>query len=202
MEVDGRKRVVIERVEPEIDGGRFPIKRAVGETVVVSADIFADGHDSISARLLYRKQRDKEWKEVPMRLMENDRWKGEFVVEEVGVYHYSVEGRVDHFKTWQRDLKKKLDAGQDIGSDVLIGARYVEETAERASKEDRKKLIYFAGVLKKGMYTEEMISAVLGEGLVEKRASLAPGMSSFPDPVPKKRGNTGPLRIVSDSFPK
>jgi starch synthase (maltosyl-transferring) len=167
MEIDGRKRVVIENLKPEIDGGRFPIKRVVGEKVVVWADIFADGHDSISARLLYRKQKGKDWKEVPMSLIENDRWKGEFVVEEVGVYHYTVEGWVDYFKTWQRDLKKKLDAGQDIGPDVLIGARYVEGTAERASKEDRKKLIYFAGVLKKGMATEEMISAILGEGLVE-----------------------------------
>jgi starch synthase (maltosyl-transferring) len=167
METDGRKRVVIENLKPEIDGGRFPIKRIVGEKVVVSADIFADGHDSISVRLLYRKQRAGEWKEVRMRLIENDRWEGEFVVEEVGVYHYTVEGWVDHFKTWQRDLTKKLDAGQAIGPDVLIGARIVEETAERASEEDRKKLIYFAGVLKKGMATEEMISAILGEGLVE-----------------------------------
>jgi starch synthase (maltosyl-transferring) len=167
MEDEGRKRVVIEHVEPEIDGGRFPIKRVVGETVAVSADIFADGHDSISARLLYRKQKDREWKEVPMRLIENDRWKGEFLVEEIGVYDYTIEGWVDHFKTWQRDLKKKLDAGQGIGPDLLIGARVVEETSERASKEDRKKLIYFAGLLKKGMATEEVVSAILGEGLVE-----------------------------------
>jgi starch synthase (maltosyl-transferring) len=167
METDGRKRVVIENLKPEIDGGRFPIKRVVGEKVVVSADIFADGHDTISARLLYRKQKDREWKEVPMRWVENDRWKGEFLVEEIGRYDYTVEARVDHFKTWQRDLQKKLDAGQEIGPDLVIGARVVEETAERASKEDRKKLIYFAGVLKKGMATEEVISAILGEGLVE-----------------------------------
>jgi starch synthase (maltosyl-transferring) len=72
MEMDGRTRVVIENLKPEIDGGRFPIKRVVGEKVTVSADIFADGHDSISARLLYRKQKDGEWKEVPMRSIEND----------------------------------------------------------------------------------------------------------------------------------
>jgi starch synthase (maltosyl-transferring) len=102
-----------------------------------------------------------------MRLIENDRWKAEFVVEQVGIYLYTLKGWVDHFKTWQRDFKKKLDAGQEIGSDVLIGVRYVEEAAERASKEEREKLLYFAGVLKRRMATEEMISAILGEGLVE-----------------------------------
>jgi starch synthase (maltosyl-transferring) len=175
---DGRRRVVIEHLKPEIDGGRFPIKRVVGEKVIVSADIFADGHDTISTRLLYRKLEDRKWKENPMRFVENDRWEAEFVVEETGIYLYTLKAWVDHFKTWQRDLKKKLDAGQDIGSDVLIGAKYVEETVERASQEDRKKLIYFAGVLKKGMNTEEMISAVLGEGLVELVQKYPDGKSA------------------------
>src|SRR3989304_2662457 len=100
METEGRKRVVIENVKPEINCGRFPIKRVVGEKVIVTADIFSDGHDSISARFLCRRQKDKEWREVPLKLIENDRWRGEFVVEEVGIYHYTVEGWVDYFKTW------------------------------------------------------------------------------------------------------
>jgi starch synthase (maltosyl-transferring) len=167
MEGVGRRRVVIENVDPEIDGGRFPIKRAIGENVVVTADIFADGHDSISARLLYRKQKDREWEEVPMRLMENDRWKAEFVVEEVGVYHYTVEGWVDHFGTWQRDLKKKFDSNQDVGVDLLAGAGWIEEASEKASQEERRKLLGFLNVLKKGKEMEEGVLTALSKELTE-----------------------------------
>lgn len=167
MGSEGRKRVVIENVKPEIDGGRFPIKRVVGEKVIATADIYSDGHDSISARLLYRRPKEGEWKEAPMRLMENDRWRGEFIVEEVGSYHYTVEGWVDHFKTWQRDLKKKFDVGQDLKVDLMIGAGYVEEASERASKQDRKKLIHFAELLKKEVDTKEADSLALSEELTE-----------------------------------
>src|SRR3972149_412874 len=114
MEAEGRRRDVIESVTPEIDWGLFPLKRVVGEKVVVTADIFTDGHDAVSARLLYRRQKDKEWREASLKFVENDRWRGEFIVDEVGIYHYTVEGWVDHFKTWQRDLRKKWDAGRDI----------------------------------------------------------------------------------------
>jgi len=76
--LDGRKRVIIEGVAPEIDGGRFPIKRTVGETVVVEADVFTDGHDSLSCVLQYRKAGETAWQEVPMRFLVNDRWRGEF----------------------------------------------------------------------------------------------------------------------------
>lgn len=174
MEAEGRKRVVIENVKPEINCGRFPIKRVVGEKVIVTADIFSDGHDSISARLLYRRQKDKEWREVPLKLIENDRWRGEFVVEEVGIYHYTVEGWVDYFKTWQRDLKKKWDAGHDLKVDLLIGAGLVEETSKRASPEDRKKLIRFAEVLKGKASIERTVSAALDEELIEL-------MNRYPD---------------------
>jgi starch synthase (maltosyl-transferring) len=164
---EGRKRVAIENLKPEIDGGRFPIKRVLGEEIVVSADIFADGHDAISTRLLYRKGREGTWNEVPMRFVENDRWQASFLVGDIGIYYYTVEGWIDHFKTWQRDLKKKLDAGQVSEVDLLMGARYVEEAAEGASKEERRKLLHFVDVLKKGMDQEETISVVLGEGLAE-----------------------------------
>jgi starch synthase (maltosyl-transferring) len=161
MEDDGRKRVVIESLKPEVDSGRFPIKRVIGEKVVVTADIFSDGHDTVAARVLYRMERDHGWREVPMRLIENDRWKGEFVVEEVGIYLYTVEGWIDHFKTWQRDIKKRYDAGQDLGVELLIGAGYAEEASRRASKEDKKKLIGFAEVLKKAKGGEELTSLAL-----------------------------------------
>src|SRR5947207_7522705 len=77
---NGRQRVVIEGVKPEIDAGRFPIKRTVGEEIVVEADIFADGHDLLSVSLRYRHTADRNWTEVPMQSLTNDRWRAAFVV--------------------------------------------------------------------------------------------------------------------------
>ncbi|MGH7908287.1 MAG: maltotransferase domain-containing protein, partial [Thermodesulfobacteriota bacterium] len=172
MTGEGRKRVVIENVKPQIDLGRFPIKRAIGEKVVVEADIYADGHDFISARLLYKKE-EKKWKEVPMRITQNDVWKGEFIVEEVGIYHYTLEGWVDHFKTWQKVIKKKFDAGQDFKFDLLIGTRYIEEVSKRVSGSDKRKLIEFSNFLRE-VDTEKAISIALDEELSEL-------MDKYPD---------------------
>jgi starch synthase (maltosyl-transferring) len=95
-------RVAIETVRPEIDGGRFPIKRIVGDVVTVEADIIADGHDVLSCRLLWRAEGDEAWIEAPMRALGNDRWRAEFPVTALGRVHYTVEGWVDRFRTWRR----------------------------------------------------------------------------------------------------
>src|SRR5687768_2539335 len=86
----GLRRVIIEGVEPEIDCGQFPIKRTRGESVVVEADVFTDGHDSICCYLLYRREKDRKWTEVPMVALPNDRWRGVFVVTELGYYRYTL----------------------------------------------------------------------------------------------------------------
>lgn len=164
---DGRRRVVIENLKPEIDGGRFPIKRVIGEKVVVTADLFADGHDSISARLLYRGPGENGWRDVPMSLIENDRWKGEFIVEKAGIHRYTVEGWVDHFKTWQGDLKKRWRAGQEVKIDLQIGAERVVEASGRASAEDQKRLVEFAEALKGRGETGEAVSMALSKELAE-----------------------------------
>ncbi|OGP60720.1 MAG: alpha-amlyase [Deltaproteobacteria bacterium RBG_13_52_11b] len=174
MEGEGRKRVVIEQVTPEIDGGRFPIKRVTGENVVVSADIFADGHDTVAARVLYRAQGDPHWKEVPMRPIENDRWRGEFLVEELGTHFYTVEGWVDRFKTWQRDLRKKWDAGQDVTVELRIGAALVDAVSEKASRQERTKLAAFARVLSGSEDRDRSVSMALSQELTEI-------MDAYPD---------------------
>jgi starch synthase (maltosyl-transferring) len=167
MESDGRRRVVIGNLRPEIDGGRFPIKRVIGEKVIVTADIFADGHEVVTARLLYRRQGDKAWKEGPMRLIENDRWRGEFIVTEIGIYQYTMEGWIDYFKTWQKDLKKKIDVRQDVKIDLLIGATYVEEAFKKASKRDGRRLTEFAGILRDGRDMEAGTPIALGQELTD-----------------------------------
>jgi starch synthase (maltosyl-transferring) len=133
---EGRRRVVIEGVSPEIDGGRFPIKRTVGEAVVVEADAYTDGHDAISLVLLHRRDGDDSWSEVPMTPLVNDRWRGEFQVTDLGRACYTLAGWIDRFKTWTRDLRKRLDAGQDVAVDLLIGAQLIEEAAGNAPEND------------------------------------------------------------------
>ena len=147
---EGRSRVIIEGVRPEIDGGQFPIKRIIGEEIIVEADILVDGHDALSCVLLYRKEGDAKWTEVSMAPLGNDRWRASFQTHELGRYVYTVQGWVDHFKTWSRDLAKRLDAGQNVSVDLLIGAERVEEAGQRASAVDAKWLSTYAETFRAG----------------------------------------------------
>ncbi len=114
-------RVVIENITPQVDCGRFPVKRVVGEAVAVEADVFADGHDVVRCVLLYRSERATEWSRVPMAPLGNDRWTARFVPREMGRYRFTVSAWVDHLATWRRDLAKKQEAGQDVSVDLLRG---------------------------------------------------------------------------------
>ena len=115
---DGQVRVVISGVQPELDGGRFPIKRTVGEKVIVEADIFVDGHEALSAVLLYRHEEETQWNQIALQPLVNDRWHGAFVVTRVGRYRYTVQAWADRFTSWRRDLAKRIEAGQDIAIDL------------------------------------------------------------------------------------
>src|ERR1051326_1860946 len=107
-----RVRVIIRGVRPEIECGRFPIKRTVGEEVQVEADIFADGHDAITCVVRHRHEQDGKWEETPMVALGNDRWRTHFVVDKLGFFIYTLSAWIDHFKTWSNDLKKRVAAGQ------------------------------------------------------------------------------------------
>ncbi len=138
---DGRTRVIIENVTPRVDDGAFPVKRVVGDTITVEADIFTDGHDAISAALQYRWEPPAgappaEWSEVVMEPLVNDRWRAAFTVREIGLYSYRVCGWVDRFKTWSRDLKKRVDANQDVSVDLLIGADLIAAAAKNAPPQE------------------------------------------------------------------
>jgi starch synthase (maltosyl-transferring) len=167
---EGRKRVVIENVKPEIEGGAFPAKRVKGEKVVVTADIFSDGHDSLFARLLYRRATDSAWTSVPMQQRVNDQWRAEFTVTELGFYKYTVEGWVDHFRTWQRDLKKKREAGQDLRLDLMTGLTMVAEAVDRVSdNKGREAFTLLREQLEKALNRNEAEAAALalGDGLTD-----------------------------------
>jgi starch synthase (maltosyl-transferring) len=160
--LDGRRRVVIESVMPEIDAGRFPAKRSLGEVVSVEADIFTDGHDALSCVLLHRHQSDSQWAETPMLPIVNDRWRGDFTVSRLGRYQFTIRGWVDAFETWSRQFAKRVEAGQDITLELEVAARMVEATASRATGPDSGRLLAHASSLRKG---KAAASAALGDEL-------------------------------------
>jgi starch synthase (maltosyl-transferring) len=150
IESDGRKRVVIEGITPQVDGGCFPAKRTVGDQVRVEADVFTDGHDAIAASLLARREGSESWTEIPMQPLVNDRWFAAFRVGELGRYGFKVQGWVDHFETWRRDLLKRIAAESDAPVDYLIGADLVDAAAKRATGADHAFLVERAQVLRSG----------------------------------------------------
>lgn len=187
---DGRKRVVIESVQPEIDAGRYPIKRIVGDSILVEADVFADGHDHVTARVLFRFDGHTEWASVPMQPLGNDRWRAEFPVSRMGEYIYTVAGWIDHFDTWRSDLEKRIVAGQDIRVDLLNGAKLVEEAAERAGRDDADVLRSWAADLGNGSSLDAAQAAALDP-------ALATLMSLYLDPAMETRYERE-LRVTVD----
>jgi starch synthase (maltosyl-transferring) len=135
-----RRRIIIEGVQPEIDAGRFPCKRVIGEELIVEADIFTDGHEALSASLLYRHETAAEWTALPMEFLGNDRWRAGFVVSDVGRYSYTIEAWLDPWKGWRRDMQKRLAAYQDVRVDLVIGSQLLQDAGARARGRDAKTL--------------------------------------------------------------
>lgn len=136
--INGRERIVIGAVSPEINGGRFPTKGIIGDRVKVEADIYADGHDVLSARLLFRHETEADWKERPMQLLVNDRWRGSFVAAKAGTYYFTITAWVDRFQTWRHDFQKRVKARQaDIDIHLLVGADLIERAARRGRGVDK-----------------------------------------------------------------
>jgi starch synthase (maltosyl-transferring) len=128
------ERVVIEDVWPEVDGGRHPVKRVVGDIVEVWADIFCDGHEVLTACICWREARGRKWQEAPMEFVDNDRWRGTFTVDRNTRYVYTIEAWRDRFATWREDFLKKRDAGQDIALELLEGRELVHAAAGHAPR--------------------------------------------------------------------
>jgi starch synthase (maltosyl-transferring) len=141
--------LVIEHVTPILDGGRYPVKRTVGSRVDVGANIFKDGHDLITARILYRPPGETEWRFAPLNHnYDVDRWFGAFGVERLGRYHYTVEAWPNHFGTYRSELKKRLTAGQDVRPQLEVGALLVERHAAQKRPEASHRLLEIAKQLR------------------------------------------------------
>lgn len=125
--------VVIERLSPELDGGRHFIKRLAGEDLVVEADIFKDGHDVVRALAKCRQVGDPKWQETEMLPLINDRWQATIALPEMGLYEYTIEAWGDSFESWRSEFTKKFEAGiTDLNSETLSGAALAEANSLRA----------------------------------------------------------------------
>ena len=139
-DIKGKRRVAIENVSPEINGGRFSAKSVEGEAVTVEADIYGDGHDEVIGLIMYRHENDKNWNEKRMQHIINDRFSGNFITEKQGKYFYTVTGWVDHAITWLKDIKKKIGANQNVRVELLMGANFLKNIKKGASAADKKKI--------------------------------------------------------------
>jgi starch synthase (maltosyl-transferring) len=163
-----RQRVVIEHVKPQVDAGRFPVKRVAGDSVSVEARIFADGREAIHAMLLHRRSPGvKPWQRVTMRSVADDLWTGSFEVAEPGLYEFTIHAWVDTFETWRRDLRARLDAGHNVSTELLTGARLADEAAARATGKDQEQLLEFAHFLRTDEASELRIPLALDNDLAE-----------------------------------
>lgn len=162
-----QKRVVIEKVAPEIDGGRFPIKRRIGEKVCVEADIFTDGNQQVSAECLYRFEGQDKWETAPMEPIGNDRWRGVFTAGKVGKYVYTIQAWIDRLKSWQRDFKKKLEALQDVDVDLIIGAQLLAKSSSSLKGEAAARIASWEQCLRSKQNREEALSLAMRADLTD-----------------------------------
>ncbi|AYC99887.1 alpha-1,4-glucan--maltose-1-phosphate maltosyltransferase [Neorhizobium sp. NCHU2750] len=133
-------RLAIEKITPSVDNGRFVVKRVVGDVLKVEADIFGDGHDPLSAALIYRCADDEDWQEAPMQLVTNDRWQAEFVLKRMGRHEFAVEGWRNPFQIFRYEFTKKHEAGLDLRLEIQEGINLVLDALDHASGELKPKL--------------------------------------------------------------
>jgi starch synthase (maltosyl-transferring) len=128
MSKEGKQRVIIENVKPQVDGGEFPAKRVIGDTVTIEADIFCDSHDQISAEVLCRHENGRKWRSVDMVPDVNDRWTATFEIEKQGDYLFTLQAWVDKYKSWHHDTLRKLEGDTANDTDLLIGKELILKT--------------------------------------------------------------------------
>ena len=157
--------VIIEHVEPELDGGRYPVKRIVGETFEVTADIFKEGHDTIAGILYYIVHGEQHWQEVPMHHVDNDRWAGSFILSENTRYFYTISAYIQSFETWRAELTKKHGVVPDLSSELLEGEAQLKDAMSQAKGPDKTILKEWLGKWDAAPSQEARIAIALDDEL-------------------------------------
>ena len=155
---NGQLRVIIENIQPQVDGGLYPAKRTVGERVDVTAHIFGDGHDHIRAEIQYKFGMKGDWNVVEMQPTINDEWLASFYVNEKGPYYFTVRAWIDHFDTWFDGFKKKAAAKVEVSIELMEGAGFLRKVGEKDSR-----LLALAKRLEEKTHQANAIKTVLSE---------------------------------------
>ena len=181
--------VVIENVLPQIDCGKFAVKRVVGDTVVVEADVFRDGHDAIAATLLYR-ETSATWRRTPMLYLDNNRWTASFEILRAGSYEFTIEAWPDPFATWQAQVAKKRAAGQPLALEAIEGRALVRTALDRAAPNERAAVEAALAGIDAQRDDESRVSVMLS-GEIATLVARAPDLSAATRHAP-------PLRVEAD----
>jgi starch synthase (maltosyl-transferring) len=169
-------RVLVERVTPAIDGGPYAVKRVIGDSLNVEADLICDGHDVVTGRVLYRPLEESEWREVRLRPLVNDRFTASFALDRLGVWQFTVEGCVDPFSTWLRALDRKRHGSPaaDVIAHLRQGAAVLRATAARAVDTDRTLLLGAADRLDGAERRPELAAETAADPVVAALATRYP----------------------------
>ena len=188
-DINGKLRAVIENVSPCIEGGLFPARRVQGETVIVEADIFTDGHDALAAALMVRSSGSEEWGRFPMRHLVNDRWRGMFAVSDIGSYFFTVTAGIDRFATLAADFIKKFEVGEASEVDAALISDELRSAAARAGGRDDGTIERFQARL-----TGAPDMKAFRDILLEK--SLGPVMAEYADRENFTTWPHSPLEVI------
>ncbi len=168
--IGSRRSIIIERIAPELDGGRYPVKRVVGDQLLVTADIFADGHDLLDAAILIRADDETSWRRAPMRPIDNDRWSGHVELLRNRRHVYAIEAWRDTFGSWREGLRKKLEAGVAVPNEIEEGRLHLEASLRRSEEaeagDDALRIRAALDGLKRARSQATRAAALVGEDLL------------------------------------
>ncbi|WP_276133159.1 alpha-1,4-glucan--maltose-1-phosphate maltosyltransferase [Polluticoccus soli] len=221
----GKKRVVIIDVSPQIENGKYPAKAVIDEPVVISANIFGDGHDEIGVSVMIKAKGDRVWKEFPMRLINNDHWEFSFVPPKLGFYQFQVLAWIDHFATWKKGLLKKIAAGQDVMLELEIGANIISEAEKKAKGKEKTLLVNWEEAIKasnshdavelvarhsveeimrhfRSKETTTVFPQILDIEVERKKAGFSAWYELFPRSTAKEPGKHGTFKDVEQLLPR
>jgi starch synthase (maltosyl-transferring) len=178
------KRITIDRLEPATPSG-FPTKAVVGERVLASATILADGHTYLAARLRWRAQGEADWRTSPMHEIGDDRWQGELQPGMVGPHEIVVEAWRDRFSTWRHDIEVKVGVGDDVTVELQEGARFLEARVEGVDPEDRSRVLHAVESLRRASCSLQVrLNAGLDDHVAALVAPVPDADLTAAEPVP------------------
>ncbi len=154
-------RIAIEQVTPQLDDGRFAVKAVVGQAVIVSAVIFADGHDQLGAAVLWRDEQDPSWRRVPLQELGNDRWQAQFTPTHMGRAEFVIEAWWDRYGSYTYELQKKYAAGVPVTLELQEGELLLQQIAEQASAAQAERVLRLLAELQQAQALEERVALLL-----------------------------------------